>query len=558
QDKVAQALEIVKLKQRVRKLEKKRRTKHSSLKRLRKVGTSQRVGSSNDTVVDAKEDASKQGGIVELDVDEDVTLVDVDTAIEMDADTQGRMEEDVTGVKEINVVEPTIFNDEEVTMTMAQTLIKMKTKKQRILNEQMAKRLQDEEIKQVAARERQEKEDLERAKPKPGKHDCIFKEYGWVQDTTLQGVAKETLLKESFKKLRAEVEVSCSSSTQQEETKTVDPTEIFEEDVQNMLQIVSMAEFKVEALQVKITQAFQSFEDMLKDFDREDLDALWRITKEKFSTTMPTHKLHPNCGVHQVSSTTRRLMLLEENDDAAEEIKKLLQSVSAVQALHPKWRAKVTAIEESKDLASLSLDELIRNLKVYEVIIKNDFEMVKGKREQNRSLALKAKKESSDKDSSTSDSEDEEYAMACPKLSRSYNQRAFVGGSWSDSDEDEEEKTKDEKCLMDKASNENGEHPLPVVTQVSLARTTSNVPPPLKDKSIWTAEEKKNQKIDRLARSLIQRLLNDIYSLIDSNNSTKELWDALERHMLGSEYGEQDRKATVLYEYEIFKATKGE
>ncbi|GJW23803.1 hypothetical protein Tco_0034425 [Tanacetum coccineum] len=41
-----------------------------------------------------------------------------------------------------------------------------------------------------------------------------------------------------------------------------------------------------------------------------------------------------------------------------------------------------------------------------------------------------------------------------PKLSRNYNQRAFVEGSWSDSDEDEEEKTKDEKCLMAKASNE--------------------------------------------------------------------------------------------------------
>ncbi|GJS59795.1 hypothetical protein Tco_0654579 [Tanacetum coccineum] len=81
-------------------------------------------------------------------------------------------------------------------------------------------------------------------------------------------------------------------------------------------------------------------------------------------------------------------------------------------ALDPKWRAKVIAIEESKDLTSLSLDELIGNLKVYEVIIKKDSEMVKGKREQNRPLALKAKKESSDEDSSTSDSEDEEYAMA--------------------------------------------------------------------------------------------------------------------------------------------------
>ncbi|GJZ74441.1 hypothetical protein Tco_0638587 [Tanacetum coccineum] len=70
-------------------------------------------------------------------------------------------------------------------------------------------------------------------------------------------------------------------------------------------------------------------------------------------------------------------------------------------ALHPIWRAMVTAIEESKDLTSLTLDELIRNLKVYEVIIKKDSEMVKGKREHSRSLALKAKKESSDEDSST-------------------------------------------------------------------------------------------------------------------------------------------------------------
>ncbi|GJZ43189.1 hypothetical protein Tco_0590444 [Tanacetum coccineum] len=87
-------------------------------------------------------------------------------------------------------------------------------------------------------------------------------------------------------------------------------------------------------------------------------------------------------------------------------------------ALHPKWLAKVTAIEESKDLTSLSLDELIRNLKVYEVIIKKDSEMVKDKREQSRSLALKAKKESSDEDSSTSDSEDEEYAMAVKEFKK--------------------------------------------------------------------------------------------------------------------------------------------
>nr|GFD11954.1 hypothetical protein [Tanacetum cinerariifolium] len=132
------------------------------------------------------------------------------------------------------------------------------------------------------------------------------------EEPTKKRPAKEKLLQESFKSLRAEVEVSGSHSTQQQETPTVDPTEISKEDDQNMLQIILMAEVKVEALQVKyplinweiysegsrtywrmirvggVTQAFQSFEDMLKDFNKEDLDALWRITKNKFSTTLPT------------------------------------------------------------------------------------------------------------------------------------------------------------------------------------------------------------------------------------------------------------------------------
>nr|GEV19408.1 hypothetical protein [Tanacetum cinerariifolium] len=54
QDKVAQALEILKLKRRVKKLEKQRRSKSSGLKRLRKVSTSQMVESSTETVVGAE------------------------------------------------------------------------------------------------------------------------------------------------------------------------------------------------------------------------------------------------------------------------------------------------------------------------------------------------------------------------------------------------------------------------------------------------------------------------------------------------------------------------
>nr|GEW40257.1 hypothetical protein [Tanacetum cinerariifolium] len=159
-----------------------------------------------------------------------------------------------------------------------------------------------------------------------------------------------------------------------QDTPTDDPKEMSEEDVKNMLEIVPVSEFKVEALQVKyllidweihsegsrsywkiikvggITQTYQSFEDMLKDFDREDLDALWRLVKEKFSTTMPkinkekalwvelkrlyepnaaevfwklqrymhdplTWKLYTNYRVHQVSSTRRHdIFMFTEKD----------------------------------------------------------------------------------------------------------------------------------------------------------------------------------------------------------------------------------------------------
>nr|GEW40978.1 retrotransposon protein [Tanacetum cinerariifolium] len=70
-------------------------------------------------------------------------------------------------------------------------------------------------------------------------------------------------------------------------------------------------------------------------------------------------------------------------------------------------KAKVTVIEESKELTSLSFDELIGNLKVYEMIVNKDSKIVKAKFER-KSLALKAKKESSDEECSTSESEDED------------------------------------------------------------------------------------------------------------------------------------------------------
>ncbi|GJZ35100.1 retrovirus-related pol polyprotein from transposon TNT 1-94 [Tanacetum coccineum] len=136
----------------------------------------------------------------------------------------------------------------------------------------------------------------------------------------------------------------------------------------------------------------------------------------------------------KITRLTFCLKALDEGYSSKNYVRKFLR------ALHPKWRANVTAIEESKDLTSLALDELIGNLKGHEMIIKKDCEIVKAKGER-KSLTLKAKKESSDEECSTFGSEDEEYAMAVRDFKKFFKRR-------------DDEKAKDETCLIAQASNE--------------------------------------------------------------------------------------------------------
>nr|GEX15610.1 vacuolar protein sorting-associated protein 32 homolog 2-like [Tanacetum cinerariifolium] len=45
---------------------------------------------------------------------------------------------------------------------------------------------------------------------------------------------------------------------------------------------------------------------------------------------------------------------------------------------------------------------------------------------------------------------------------------------------------------------------------------------------------------------------------IDSNKTAKDLWDALARHMLSSEYDEQDMKAAVLSKEKVVVSSDSE
>nr|GEV04759.1 ribonuclease H-like domain-containing protein [Tanacetum cinerariifolium] len=162
----------------------------------------------------------------------------------------------------------------------------------------------------------------------------------------------------------------------------------------------------------------------------------------------------------------------------------------------------------------------IMNLKVYEMI-KKDSEIVKAKGERNY-LSLKSKKESSDEECLTSRSEDEKYTIAIRDFNKFFKRR--------DDDLDEEEeaiKVAKKKILENDSEDET-----------------------LKINEVVNIKKSKNHPLENIIGKLNQRTL--------SNDTAKDLWDALERQMRGSEYGEQDRKAAFLYEYETFKATDGE
>nr|GEW97348.1 hypothetical protein [Tanacetum cinerariifolium] len=164
--KTAQAKEISSLKERVKRLEKKRRSRNHRLKRLYKVGLSARVESSAEEQTLGEEDASKQGrNIADIDADAEITLVDETV------EDQGRFNDQ-------EMFDTNVLNDEEVVVedvnatsiataattvvsiddiTLAQALVeiktlkpkareplKMKRKDQISFDEQEARRLQAE------------------------------------------------------------------------------------------------------------------------------------------------------------------------------------------------------------------------------------------------------------------------------------------------------------------------------------------------------------------------------------------------------------------------------
>ncbi|GJV08400.1 ribonuclease H-like domain-containing protein [Tanacetum coccineum] len=122
-----QAEEIVSLKRRVKKLEQKKRSRTHRLKRLYKVGLIARVESSRDEE-SFGEDASKQGRINAINVDEDITLVnDQDDADMFDVNTLTG--DKVLAEQEVATKDVNLIVDE---VTLAQALAALKSVKPKV------------------------------------------------------------------------------------------------------------------------------------------------------------------------------------------------------------------------------------------------------------------------------------------------------------------------------------------------------------------------------------------------------------------------------------------
>ncbi|GJW16039.1 hypothetical protein Tco_0020172 [Tanacetum coccineum] len=123
-----------------------------------------------------------------------------------------------------------------------------------------------------------------------------------------------------------------------------------------------------------------------------------------------------DCAFARFNTIITSLKALDESLSSRNHVRKFLR------ALLTKWRLKVMVIEESKDLLTLPIDELIRNLKFNEVVLEKDTEAFKIKKENYKYLAPKARRVSSDEEESCLGS-DEEYAMAIRDFKKKFRRR---------------------------------------------------------------------------------------------------------------------------------------
>nr|GFB45842.1 hypothetical protein [Tanacetum cinerariifolium] len=338
-DKAAQQLEIVKLKARVKKLEKINKVKSSKLRRLKKVDTSQRVESSDDV-----ENVFNQGRmIVDIDQDEGIELV-VAASIPIPAAKPKTLTITAAPAVSTRRRKGVVIRDPEEELssdTPSETpkvkdkgkgiLIEaprpMKKKDQIEMDAEYARKLQEEINKEheeayknidwnaaldhVQSKEPQYIKRYHGIKKKPQtksearknmisylkntegykmnffkgkKYDEILPIFQAKFDANMKFLFKS---REEMEKEDEEIIKSINETPAQKAAKRRKLSDEAQEadDLKKRLEIVQDEDDDL----LKLLHLLKSFTTLLKNFDREDLETLWKIVRDRFSTSKPTN-----------------------------------------------------------------------------------------------------------------------------------------------------------------------------------------------------------------------------------------------------------------------------
>nr|GEY70467.1 hypothetical protein [Tanacetum cinerariifolium] len=337
-DKVAQALEITKLKRRVKKLEKRNKVRVLKLRRLQKVGTSYRVETSNDTVMDNE---SNQGRMIaEMDQDDAVVLKDdkqedreVDDAVKDVKDDAKEVVEVVTTAKliyEVTVASDPItaasttipppatqvlvatltaapskrrkgvvIRDHESESTTS-TIIPAETKSKdkdidwdEVIDHVKIKAKEDPAVKKYQALKRKPQTESQARKNmilylKNTKEQIEEEENRALQklnETPTERAAKRRKLDEEVEELKIHLQIVPNEDDDVYTEATLLARKVSIVDYQ-IIEINNKPYYKI--IRADDThQLYVSFLSLLRNFDREDLEALWNLVKERFSTSKP-------------------------------------------------------------------------------------------------------------------------------------------------------------------------------------------------------------------------------------------------------------------------------
>nr|GEY97889.1 putative ribonuclease H-like domain-containing protein [Tanacetum cinerariifolium] len=361
-DIVAQALEITKLKRKVKQLERGNKVKVLKLRRLKKVGTSQRIKSSDDT---GMEDASNQGRMIdEFDRDEGIALMDDEGAEKKAEEAQVASDDQVKGrqaeiyqidmdhaLKVLKVVTAASESVTATNTTIAAAEPQVPTATITVASSKdKGKGITVEEPKPMKKKQQVEMDEEYARKL----HEELNKDIDW--DVAIDHVKQKAKEDPYVQRHQIEEEENRAiQSINETPAQKAAKRRKFNEEVEDLKQHLEIVPDEDDDVYTEATsqarKLYVSFITLLKNFDREDFESLWSLVKEIFSTSKPNNlfddyllttlgamferpdgqaqvwksqrsvhgqakvkswKLLESCSVHIITFTTTQMILLVE------------------------------------------------------------------------------------------------------------------------------------------------------------------------------------------------------------------------------------------------------